>query len=591
VPGKDEQFALVQRVLAGEPGSFDELYRLSRRYVVSAVGTIGNPDDREDCIQNAFIQIYRKLHTFNGESLFTTWASTVARNTTLMGLRSGRKHVDNIAGSTDETIDEDGAIKRFEPSVIPREYEFVGDRQKLELCIESLASGYKAVIRLRLQGYEQNEISRELGITIGTVKSQLFKGRRLLSRRMLMSTCKACEEEGRGQIIAHYEADPRRGRPAMCFAHYWKAKGEEPKGVVRPPVVEPERTVVVATVRCSVKACPFPATVDGRCKQHQVVADQHRGAIYEDTRDWREEDPQPTSDVKKPEVAPAAAPAKFEVFDKPKPKDNRAGRLKAFNFRTPNEAEYRYMPGYCLHSQEVLRMTVKRLLAGDTQKDICPDLGVSKSTMYRIQKWLEHPAVKPAADDEDSDETVAEYLSDQEELDRLKKWNDAGMCGQPCNTEIATEPYCNRPIDGHRTHAFDRHIAMPRWYEYRLKMEPLRYRDQVESQETVTMTHQRQTVTETLQVEKTQSEIVFAKPEPVKEELAVPIETNVDLIHEKLSTAMATIHLESGGDIFIMSDVNVFALNRDDRNFYFRLVDLCREYVADHPEVQKARER
>lgn len=349
-----------------------------------------------------------------------------------------------------------------------------------------------------------------------------------------MSTCVPCKEEGRGQVVAHYEADVRRNRPAMCFAHYWKSKGEEPKGVVKPPVAGTVVEVVAVPV-CSEKGCVFPATETGKCRQHNVVETQHRG-IYADSREWRESG---SSEVKKPEVEKviySGPPAKFEVFEKPKSagKDNRVGRLKACDFRTPDHSEYAKMPGYCLHPQDLLKIAVRRLLEGDTNYEIAAATGISKNTLYRIQKWLEKPA---AGEDQPTSDEV-EYVQDQEEIEKRERLAE---------------------------------------------IKPRRLQE-----ETVTMTHQKQTVTETVQVEQTRSEIVVAPP--AKEGLPVLIDTNIDLLDGKLATAMATIKLASGGDVFIMSNVNVFSVNEEDREFLFELIDLCRGYVARHPEIQKVSE-
>jgi RNA polymerase sigma-70 factor (ECF subfamily) len=135
---------------------------------------IGNPTEAEDLTQEAFLQLFRKISTFRGESAFSTWLHRLAVNVVLMHLR--KKGLNQI--SLDETENSQG-----EP--IKRDYgdedrRLVGsiDRIGLNRAIAELPPGYRTVFILHdVEGYEHNEIAEIMNCSIGNSKSQLHKAR------------------------------------------------------------------------------------------------------------------------------------------------------------------------------------------------------------------------------------------------------------------------------------------------------------------------------------------------------------------------------------------------------------------------------
>jgi len=78
----------IQRAQAGDKEMFEHLYRLhSRRVYASCLRMLGNPADAEDFTQEAFLLLFRKIHTFRGESAFSTWLHRLAVNLVLMHFR------------------------------------------------------------------------------------------------------------------------------------------------------------------------------------------------------------------------------------------------------------------------------------------------------------------------------------------------------------------------------------------------------------------------------------------------------------------------------------------------------------------------
>lgn len=134
----------------------------------------GDAAEAEDLTQEAFLQLFRKLSTFRGESAFSTWLHRLVVNVVLMRLR--KKSIQKV--SLDETDNsQDEPVKR-EYGEDDRRLLGSIDRIALNAAIEQLPPGYRAIFVLHdVQGYEHNEIARIMNCSVGNSKSQLHKAR------------------------------------------------------------------------------------------------------------------------------------------------------------------------------------------------------------------------------------------------------------------------------------------------------------------------------------------------------------------------------------------------------------------------------
>jgi RNA polymerase sigma-70 factor (ECF subfamily) len=161
----------------GDAAAFERLYHLhSRRVYALCLRMVGNTAEAEDLAQEAFLQLFRKIHTFRGESAFSTWLHRLAVNVVLMKLRKKTLAEDSLEEIT-EPDEESGGPRRDigGPDVL-----LTGsiDRVHLQRAVEQLPPGYKTVFVLHdVQGYEHNEIAEIMGCSIGNSKSQLHKAR------------------------------------------------------------------------------------------------------------------------------------------------------------------------------------------------------------------------------------------------------------------------------------------------------------------------------------------------------------------------------------------------------------------------------
>lgn len=167
----------IRRAQAGESEAFEFLYQLhSRRVYALCLRMVGNPADAEDLAQEAFLQLFRKIGTFRGESAFSTWLHRMTVNVVLMRLRKKSLPTDSL----EETLEPDAESSGPKRDVGAPDLRLSGavDRVNLERSIEKLPPGYRTVFVLHdVQGYEHNEIADIMRCSVGNSKSQLHKAR------------------------------------------------------------------------------------------------------------------------------------------------------------------------------------------------------------------------------------------------------------------------------------------------------------------------------------------------------------------------------------------------------------------------------
>jgi RNA polymerase sigma-70 factor (ECF subfamily) len=165
----------IEGAKLGKAGAFEMLYALHKRRVYSlCLRMTGNVAQAEDLTQEAFLQLFRKVGTFRGESAFSTWLHRLAVNVVLMQLR--KKGLPEISLEEAMEPQPEGPARDFGE----RDRVLSGsiDRVALERAIRNLPPGYRLVFVLHdVEGYEHNEIAGMIGCSVGNSKSQLHKAR------------------------------------------------------------------------------------------------------------------------------------------------------------------------------------------------------------------------------------------------------------------------------------------------------------------------------------------------------------------------------------------------------------------------------
>jgi RNA polymerase sigma-70 factor (ECF subfamily) len=171
-PAPLSDHALAMAAGQGDMRAFEQLYERHNRRVYSlCLRMTQNVAEAEDLAQEAFIQLFRKIGSFRGESAFTTWLHRLTVNQVLMHFR---KRSVKVERTTEEGETPVQIVRGTEnPNAMP-----VMDRIALNNALGQLPPGYRTVFLLHdVEGHDHEEIARMLGIAVGTSKSQLHKAR------------------------------------------------------------------------------------------------------------------------------------------------------------------------------------------------------------------------------------------------------------------------------------------------------------------------------------------------------------------------------------------------------------------------------
>jgi RNA polymerase sigma-70 factor (ECF subfamily) len=166
----------IEKAKHGDAQAFQALYDRHKRRVYSlCLRMTANTAEAEDLTQEAFLQLYRKIGTFRGESAFSTWLHRLSVNVVLMHLRKKSLPVVSLEETT-QAGEEDTPKKDFGAEDLALAGSI--DRLHLQKAVDDLPPGYRTIFVLHdVEGYEHNEIAEIVGCSIGNSKSQLHKAR------------------------------------------------------------------------------------------------------------------------------------------------------------------------------------------------------------------------------------------------------------------------------------------------------------------------------------------------------------------------------------------------------------------------------
>jgi RNA polymerase sigma-70 factor (ECF subfamily) len=194
---------LVKRAQCGDADAFASLFHAHKAKVYSVcLRMTNNTAEAEDLTQDAFLQVFRKLATFRGDSALSTWLYRIAVNTVLMHFR--KKALKQV--SLDEPFSQDAKVVRREYG--SRDDRLTGcvDRIALARAIKELPDGYRTIFLLHeVEGYEHQEIAELLDCSVGNSKSQLHKAK-LRIRELLGRT----QQENEVVVIRAQRSRARR---------------------------------------------------------------------------------------------------------------------------------------------------------------------------------------------------------------------------------------------------------------------------------------------------------------------------------------------------------------------------------------------
>jgi RNA polymerase sigma-70 factor (ECF subfamily) len=168
-----DESALIRRAQDSDARAFEALYKMhvDRVYGICLRMT-GNVSEAEDCAQEAFIQAWKKMDKFRGDSAFSTWLHRIAVNSVLSRIRKAKREQDRITAVSDTAA----------PTFTSGD---TGELRDLSEAVDRLPEGARNVFVLHaVYGYSHDETGEMLGIATGTSKAQLHRARRLLAQQL-----------------------------------------------------------------------------------------------------------------------------------------------------------------------------------------------------------------------------------------------------------------------------------------------------------------------------------------------------------------------------------------------------------------------
>ncbi len=198
---KIEDDKLVERVRNSDMSAFDRLVKkYEARIYNHCLKILRDKEDAEDALQETFLQVFRALGSFRGDSAFSTWLFKIATNCSLMKIRK-RKNVNLV--SIDRPIEIDGSPLQREivdwsknPSLIYGNTEI---KKILDEIIARLPEDKRVVLILKdMEGFSNVEIAKTLGMKLAAVKSRLHRAR-LMAREGLNERFKNTVENSEGR--------------------------------------------------------------------------------------------------------------------------------------------------------------------------------------------------------------------------------------------------------------------------------------------------------------------------------------------------------------------------------------------------------
>ncbi len=172
-PALTDEADWIARAQRSDPKAFECLYRLHIDRVYGlCLRMTGNVSEAEDCAQEAFIQAWKKLDRFRGDSAFSTWLHRIAVNAVLGRIRKSKREQERLQLVSDQ-------------GVSPTVAADTGELRDLAEAIDRLPEGARHVFVLAaVYGYSHEETGNMLDIAPGTSKAQLHRARRLLAQQL-----------------------------------------------------------------------------------------------------------------------------------------------------------------------------------------------------------------------------------------------------------------------------------------------------------------------------------------------------------------------------------------------------------------------
>jgi len=169
---------LIYECICGNRKAQKELYeKYSPRLFTTCMRYMPTREDAEDVLIMGFTSIFAKLDTYKEEGSFEGWMKRIIVNTAIDALRQSNKQYE--VGDEYEKLEQMGTFK-----IKDMIYSKINAKDIIKQ-IQQLSAGYRVVFNLyAVEGYSYEEISDKLGVSIGTIRSQIAKARKILQKKL-----------------------------------------------------------------------------------------------------------------------------------------------------------------------------------------------------------------------------------------------------------------------------------------------------------------------------------------------------------------------------------------------------------------------
>jgi RNA polymerase sigma-70 factor (ECF subfamily) len=211
----EEDRVLIAKAQQGDVAAFRQLVeRHQRRAFAIALSLVRDENDARELVQDAFLRVFRGLHTFQGTSSFFTWLYRIITNLSIDLIRKpGRQlaDIDEARFESDESQEAEfpllSRVDGSDPVDVVRRREIAG---RLQAALDALPPYHRSVILMReIEGLSYDEMAEAMGVSKGTIMSRLFHARQKLQKALA-----DCYEEQLGRKPGEgAAADVDKGEP------------------------------------------------------------------------------------------------------------------------------------------------------------------------------------------------------------------------------------------------------------------------------------------------------------------------------------------------------------------------------------------
>lgn len=182
----EEEKKAIRGAQQGDMDSFEFLYsKYHRGLYLYLLSMLRSPQGAEDLAQDIFVKLYRQIGTYQFQSPFSHWLFRMARN---LAIDQFRRNKVRFAKSLDEENEDAHPLheRLAGPGATPAAQALKKEKAEVvRAAVDELPEAFKIVVIMReWEDLAYDEIGQKLGLSVGTVKSRLFRARGMLAKKL-----------------------------------------------------------------------------------------------------------------------------------------------------------------------------------------------------------------------------------------------------------------------------------------------------------------------------------------------------------------------------------------------------------------------